>query len=161
MARAFIGVGSNIDAEENVRAAVRRLCGLMRFTGVSLFYRTAPWERAEQPPFINGVVAVETELPPAELKFAVLRRIEDELGRRRGEDKYAARSIDLDLLVYDAMELDSEELVLPAPEITRRPFLALPLAQLAPELVLPGTTRRMWEIAAEFTGNRNAAARGL
>ncbi len=150
MVRAYIGVGSNIDAEANVRAALRRLCGFVRFTGMSLFYRTAPWGRAGQPPFINGVVAIETELPPAEFKFTVLRRIEDELGRRRSDDKYAARPIDLDLLVYDALECDSEELVLPDPEIIRRPFLALPLAQLAPELILPGIGRRLQEIADDF-----------
>jgi len=150
MARAFISVGSNINAEENVRLALRRLCALTHLTGVSQFYRTAPWGRAGQPPFINGVVAVETELPPIEFKLTILRHIEVELGRIRGEDKFAARPIDLDLLLYDAVELASEELMLPDPEITSRPFLALPLAQLAPDLPLPGTHRCMREIAAAF-----------
>jgi 7,8-dihydro-6-hydroxymethylpterin-pyrophosphokinase len=84
------------------------------------------------------VAEIATELPPRALKFEVLRPIEAELGRRREEDRYAPRPIDLDLLLYDDVLLTEEGLVLPDPELWSRPFLAHPLHELAPGLVLPG-----------------------
>lgn len=150
MARVYIGVGANINPRENVREALRQLKHAVRIVGISTFYRTAPLGRPEQPPFINGVIAVETELPPLVLKSSVLRRIEEALGRQRRTDKYAARPIDLDMLVYDALVQVTEELVLPDPDITQRAFLAIPLCELAPELVLPDTGRCIREIAASF-----------
>jgi 2-amino-4-hydroxy-6-hydroxymethyldihydropteridine diphosphokinase len=144
MARAFVAVGSNIRPEENVRAALQRLAerGPLR---VSTFYRTPPWNRPEQDNFINGVVELDTALPPEALRMR-LREIEAALGRVRTADRYAARTMDLDLIAYEGVESPG----LPDPEIAARPFLAIPLGELWPELRLPGEARRLMEIAASL-----------
>lgn len=138
--RAYVGVGSSIDPERNTCAALRALDRehRVRIVAVSTFYRTAPIGHPHDPSFVNGVVAVETELPAMELKWRVLRRIEAELGRRRGADPDAPRTIDLDLLLYDGETCRSARLVLPDPQIAARAFLAWPLVELDPALVLPG-----------------------
>lgn len=147
MTRIFISIGSNIDPAANVRAAVLRLGEWARLDGVSTVYRTRPLERPEQPPYYNCVAALETEATPVEVKHA-LRRTEEELGRQRTADKYAARTIDLDLIVYGDLALDTETLTLPDPDILERPFLAVPLWELAPDLVLPGLNRPIAQVAA-------------
>lgn len=148
MARAFISVGSNINPAENVRKAIYLLGLQARVVGVSTVYRTEPAGRPEQPLYYNCVVEIETEAPPAKLKHQILRRIEEDLGRKRSEDKYAHRTIDLDLIVYDDLALETDDLTLPDPQILHRPFLAIPLCELAPELPLPGLNRRIEEVAA-------------
>jgi 2-amino-4-hydroxy-6-hydroxymethyldihydropteridine diphosphokinase len=131
MARTFIGVGSNIAPEKNIRAALRLLARSVGIISISTFYRTPAIDRPMQPDFYNGVVAIETDLRPTELKSKVLRRIEAALGRRRTADKYASRTIDLDLLVLTPLD----------PDILNRAFIAVPLAEIAPQLLLPGAER--------------------
>jgi len=152
MARAFVAVGSNIEPEENVRKGLTRLAARMDVRGISILYRTAPLERPEQDAFVNGVIEVETALSPRDLR-AVLRSIETECGRVRGNDRYAARTLDLDVVVYDDLEVSEEGLVLPDPDIPARPFLALPLAELAPDMALAGDGRTMSELASLHTDN--------
>jgi 2-amino-4-hydroxy-6-hydroxymethyldihydropteridine diphosphokinase len=153
MARAFISIGSNIDPETNVRNAVLRLAGMVRVAAVSTVSLTEPVGPPGQPPFYNCVVKIETDEAPRELKFVVLRRIESELGRTRSSDKFAARTIDLDLILYDDLVMTTDDLTLPDPDIVRRPFLAIPLAELAPGLVLPGSGLQIKEVAASLTPN--------
>lgn len=148
MARAFIAIGSNINPAENVRAAIWSLARQTRLGGISMVYRTDAIGRPEQPPYYNCVVEIETDAPPLEVKHGILRRIEDDLGRKRTGDKYAPRTIDLDLILYGDLALDAQDLKLPDPEILERPFLAIPLFELAPDLVLPGSGRPIGEIAA-------------
>jgi 2-amino-4-hydroxy-6-hydroxymethyldihydropteridine diphosphokinase len=140
MTRAFVGVGSNIRPAENVRAALRLLGRHARLLAFSTVWTTAPVARPEQDWYYNCVAAIVTNLPPLELKRDVLRAIEAELGRVRGADKFAPRPIDLDLLVYDGVTLQTAELELPDPDIAARPFLALALHELAPSLALRGVT---------------------
>jgi dihydroneopterin aldolase/2-amino-4-hydroxy-6-hydroxymethyldihydropteridine diphosphokinase len=147
MAIVYIGVGSNIEAEKNVRAALRLLGRRVKLLAVSTFYRTEPLGATGSPRFVNGVVGVETDIGPRELKFGVLRKIEEQLGRKRGADKYAPRTIDLDILVYDADEIAEPDLTIPDPDIESRAFIALPLAELAPDMALPGSGRRLAEVA--------------
>ncbi len=151
MARAFIGVGSNIEPERNVRAAILCLARDTRLVGLSMVYRTEALSRPEQEPYLNCVAAVETEALPLEVKRAILRPIESSLGRRRTGDKYASRTIDLDLIVYDDLVLDVPEMCLPDPDILVRPFLAIPLFELAPELVLPGLGLPIRDVAASLS----------
>src|SRR5512146_1192969 len=150
MTRAFIGVGSNIEPAENVRVAIRALARQAHLVGVSMVYLSDALDRPEQPPYYNCVAEIETELPPAEIKFGMLRAIENKLGRQRTQDKYAPRTIDLDLIVYGDLTLDAEGIRLPDPDIPERPFLAVPLAELAPDLVLAGYGLRVGEIAARL-----------
>jgi 2-amino-4-hydroxy-6-hydroxymethyldihydropteridine diphosphokinase len=148
MARAFIGIGSNIEPAENMHAAIRSLARQTRLTGISTVYLTQALGRPDQPPYYNCVVEIETEAPPAEIKYGLLRNIENDLGRLRTQDKYAARTIDLDLIVYGDLALDADGIKLPDPEILERPFLAIPLFELAPDLVLAGHGSHISEVAA-------------
>jgi 2-amino-4-hydroxy-6-hydroxymethyldihydropteridine diphosphokinase len=143
--RVFVGVGSNIEPEANVRRALQLLAREVRLRAVSTIYRTPAIGGG--PPFLDGVVEVSTALTPRALKLDVLRRIEAQLGRQRGPDPNAPRPIDLDLLIYgDRVETDG--LVLPDPEIAARPFLALALLELAPGLVLPDSRRALRDVVA-------------
>ncbi len=131
-------------------AAVRRLANGTRVAKISMVYCTAAIDRDDQPHYFNCVVEVDTEAPPAELKYGLLRPIEDTLGRVRNTDKYAPRSIDLDLILYGDLEIDADGIRLPDPEILERPFLAIPLFELAPDLVLPKYNLPIGEIAARL-----------
>jgi dihydroneopterin aldolase/2-amino-4-hydroxy-6-hydroxymethyldihydropteridine diphosphokinase len=139
MARVFIGVGSNVDPEQNVERAIERLGRAVRVVGISTFYRTPPVGRAGAPDFVNGMIEAETDIEPADLKRTVLRPIEAELGRRRIADKYADRTIDLDLVLYGDLVVSTADLVLPDPDLSSRAFLAVPLFELAPDLQIPGS----------------------
>lgn len=139
----YIGVGSNIEPEANIIEALRMLRRVVAVTGVSTFYRTEPIDRPEQASFYNGVFRIETGIAPHRLKEAILRPAESSLGRERTADKYAARTIDLDILVYGDT-VDGAEI--PDPDIYARPFLAAPLLELAPNLVLPDSGRSIREV---------------
>jgi len=151
MARAFIGIGSNIAPEHNVRAAIRNLARQTHLIGVSTVYCTDALDRPEQPAYLNCVAEIETNALPAQVKHAILRPIEDELGRKRTQDKYAPRTIDLDLIVYGDLAMDDGDIRLPDPDIFERPFLAIPLFELAPDLVLDGA--RVGTIAAAMASD--------
>ncbi len=150
MARAFIGVGSNIDPDRNVRRALKLLGQHVDLTGISTFYRTKPVMHRSGPDFYNGVVAVETSEPPAVLKFGILRSIERQLGRTRTADKHAPRTIDLDLLLYGNEVFSTKDLTLPHPDILRQASVAVPLSELAPQLNLPGSGISIQAIADDM-----------
>ncbi len=139
MTRAFIGVGSNLEPERNLRESLRQLASCVRVLDISTVFVTEPIGRPEQASYYNCVAAVETSFAPLALKQDVLRRIENRLGRMRGDDRYAARTIDLDLLLYGDLVVNEAGLEIPDPDILLRPFLAEGLAELAPDLVLPNT----------------------
>jgi len=139
MARAYVAVGSNIQAEANITRGLRRLNDLTHISAIATFFHSEAIGRPEQPSYTNGVVAIEASLPPVGIKLGILRKIESEVGRRRGADRYAARELDLDLILFGDLVLDGDDLVLPDPEIYLRPFLAIPLLELDPLLVLPDT----------------------
>jgi 2-amino-4-hydroxy-6-hydroxymethyldihydropteridine diphosphokinase len=153
MARAFIAVGSNIEREANVERALERLSELVSIRAISSFYSTRALSAGPQSDFLNGMVEVETDLPARALKESVLRCIEDELGRRRSEDKNADRTIDLDLVLYDDVVSEVPPLLLPDPELGRRAFLAVPLMELAPDLELPGGRGTATDLARALDGS--------
>ena len=148
MVRAFISIGSNINPSANVESALRTLAKKVHITAVSTVYASKAEGRPGQPDFYNCVAEIETDLNPTDLKYNVLRPIEAELGRRRTPDKYAPRTIDLDLILYGNLVLNTQELVLPDPEIPHRPFIALPLAALDSGLIIPGINMPISQIAA-------------
>jgi dihydroneopterin aldolase/2-amino-4-hydroxy-6-hydroxymethyldihydropteridine diphosphokinase len=158
MAQAFIAVGSNIEPEENIPRAIDLLARQVHLCALSTFYRTPPlaapqphYGTASQPDFYNGIVSVETSRPPLDLKWQVLRPIEASLGRRRTSDKFAPRPIDLDLLLFGDLIYNTPDLVLPDPEIPHRPFLAIPLLELAPTLILPDTRLALSQLAQKIS----------
>ena len=136
---AYIGVGSNIEPESNITDALTRLSKHVYITGISSFYKTAPLLRENQDDYLNGVWQISTSMSPEELKFGVLRRIEKELHRNRDSDKNAPRTIDLDILLYDDKVMQEDNLTIPDPDISKRSFIAFPLSELNPNLVMPDT----------------------
>jgi 2-amino-4-hydroxy-6-hydroxymethyldihydropteridine diphosphokinase len=142
----YIAVGSNVSPRENIVRALEMLQRRVNVRGVSTFYRTPPLKRPEQPEYRNGVFWVRTDLSPRALKFDVLRQTEEGLGRVRTEDAYAARTIDLDLILYGDRMTNSDELVLPDPDIRARAFVAVPLLELAPALRLPDSGEALADI---------------
>ncbi|MDJ0765985.1 MAG: 2-amino-4-hydroxy-6-hydroxymethyldihydropteridine diphosphokinase [Myxococcota bacterium] len=137
---AYVAVGSNIDPEKNIPAALTKLLGFVDVFDTSSFYRTPPLGDPGQPAFLNGVFGLRTTLAPRVIKFDVLRGIEADLGRIRTEDRYAPRPIDLDLILYGNWVRDEPNLRLPDPDIHTRGFVAMPLMQIAPDLILPDTS---------------------
>jgi 2-amino-4-hydroxy-6-hydroxymethyldihydropteridine diphosphokinase len=139
--RAFVGLGSNLgDREDFIRRAVERIAALPKTTMVahSTWRETEPVGIRDQPPFLNGAVELQTELGPREL-LASLLEIERQLGReRRGVPRGGPRTIDLDLLVYDDLELAERNLTVPHPRIAERRFALEPLADLDRALEVPG-----------------------
>ncbi len=161
----FITLGSNIDPDKNLKLAVMLLADEagIDVTGVSRVYRTPPINaRGEIDPtqddYLNAALLIETALPIMTLKKEVLRRIEARLERIRTQDKYAPRTIDLDIVLYGDEVLGliieepegGKELIFPDPDITRLAHVALPVADLAPDFVHPVTGRTLEEIARRF-----------
>lgn len=141
MTRAYVGVGANLgDREGTIRAALAALDARpdVAVVAVSTLLENEPVGYLDQPPFLNGVAALETELAPRELLDALLE-VERELGRVRGEGpRYGPRPIDLDLLLHGDLVLDEPGLVVPHPRLHERLFALEPLAELEPALVVPG-----------------------
>jgi len=138
--RAYVGLGSNLgDREATLRqavAALREVPGV-RIVAVSAFRETDPVGFLDQPRFLNGAAAIETELSPQEL-LAALLEVERGLGRIRGGERYGPRTVDLDLLVYGDVTLAEPGLEIPHPRLHERRFALEPLAELAPGLEIPG-----------------------
>jgi 2-amino-4-hydroxy-6-hydroxymethyldihydropteridine diphosphokinase len=147
---AFLSLGSNVEPKKNILKAIELLAKRVRILKSSTVYLSEPLREKSQPKYLNLVVKIETDIEPRKLKFEVLRVIEAQLGRRRTEEKYASRTIDIDLLVYDDLHLSEKDLVVPDPEIEERAFLAIPLCEIEPELVLPGSNRAIKEMAKAF-----------
>ena len=143
---AYIGVGSNIEPESNITDALARLSKHVEITGISSFYKTTPLLRENQDDYLNGVWQISTSILPGDLKFGVLRGIEKELHRNRESDKYAPRTIDLDILLYDDMVMQEDNLTIPDPDICKRSFIAFPLSELNPDLVMPDTKEPLVDI---------------
>lgn len=158
--RALIALGSNIDPEGNLPAAAARLAAHrdIQVLAASGVYESPPVGRPGDPCFHNAALAVETSLGPAALR-AELRRLEAALGRVRSDDRYAPRPIDLDLAAYQGFAGEVEGSRVPDPEIPRRAFLALPLAEVAPEWADPALGRSLAEIAASFDAAREGVRR--
>jgi len=134
-ARAYVGLGANLgDREATIRRAVELLPDVV---AVSTLVETDPVGFVDQPRFLNGVAALETELAPRQLLDRLLA-IERELGRTREGPRFGPRTIDLDLLLHGDAEIDEPGLTVPHPRLHERRFVLEPLAELDPELVVPG-----------------------
>ena len=136
---AFVGLGSNLDQpERQIRQALLELDGLAdsRLTGHSPLYGSSPVGPPGQPDYVNAVARLETSLDAHALLDA-LQAIELSHGRVRGE-RWGARTLDLDLLLYGDRQIDTPDLKVPHPQLHLRAFVLVPLHDLAPDLELPG-----------------------
>jgi len=139
MTLAYVGLGANIgEPRRQLQAALQEIGALpdSRITGTSGFYRSAPVGHADQPDFLNAVVELDTDLPPA-LLLENLQKIEQSHGRTR---PYAGapRTLDLDLLLYGDETIDSARLTVPHPRMHERAFVLQPLLDLVPAISVPG-----------------------
>jgi 2-amino-4-hydroxy-6-hydroxymethyldihydropteridine diphosphokinase len=141
---AYVGLGANLGAREaSIAAAVSLLSEhpAVSVLAAAALRETEPWGPVAQPRYLNGAVALSTELSPSAL-LELLLETERRLGRERtGEERYGPRIIDLDLLLYDSIVLDEAGLQLPHPRLHERAFALEPLLELAPDLVVPGRGR--------------------
>jgi 2-amino-4-hydroxy-6-hydroxymethyldihydropteridine diphosphokinase len=137
--RVFVGLGSNLqDPLAQVKQAVVSLKTLPQSKGLvcSPWYQSKPLGNLDQPDYINGVVGFNTELSPEAL-LDKLQQIEQAQGRQRSSQPWASRTLDLDLLLYGELIIDTCRLQVPHPGLTGRAFVLYPLADLAADLVLP------------------------
>lgn len=140
--RVYIGLGSNINPERNLPQALKLLCENVVVQAISTAWETPP-SGLKGPNFLNAAVEVKTQLSVNLLKSLVLRPIEIQMGRVRTANKYAPRTIDLDILVYEERTID--------PKIWTLAFLAVPLAELIPEYPHAGTGETLREAADRLT----------
>ncbi len=143
MEHAFVALGANLGSREaTLRRAVTALDGREDTAVVagSALRETDPVGYVDQPRFVNGVILIETELEPRAL-LDVLLGIERELGRTRRGPRHGPRTVDLDLLLYGDRVIDEPGLVVPHPRMHERRFVLEPLAEIAPDLEIPGRGR--------------------
>lgn len=162
MARIYISIGSNIDAEKNIRIAVNALKEHYGRLILSSVYESEA-VGFEGDNFLNLVAGVNTD-EDVHIVVDNLRKIEDENGRDRSGPRFSPRTVDLDLLLYDDLILKEEGLELPRDEITKNAFVLLPLEEIAPQLIHPlsGNTmcdhwmnfdkgsQKLWSISFKF-----------
>ena len=146
---AYLSLGSNVgDRVAHLRDAIARLESIGRVVSVSSFYETEPVEVTDQPWFLNGAVGLETALT-AEQLMAELLQIEQEMGRRRIQKK-GPRTIDIDILLFDDLILDSPDVTIPHPAMQERRFVLEPLAEIAAEARHPGVKKTIRELLEEL-----------
>jgi 2-amino-4-hydroxy-6-hydroxymethyldihydropteridine diphosphokinase len=148
--RVFIGLGSNVgQCEKFLNKAVAELKNVRdtKVVWASSVYETDPVGKTDQPKFLNAAVEIETQLQPNEL-YEEVKAIETRLGRTKTE-RWGPREIDIDILVYDGLVFQDEEVTVPHPEMERRKFVLVPLKEIAPDLVHPISGMTMEELVAE------------
>lgn len=168
MSTAYIALGSNLDSaagppDATLAAAASRLGTLGKVTCRSSLYSTRPVGFAAQPRFVNAVVALETTLPPQALLHQLLR-IEKEFGRDRSTAiPNGPRTLDLDILLIDDLELTEPGLELPHPRLSQRAFVLVPLHEIDPQLTIAGSGKTVAQLLQELhqtqAGDRDAVVR--
>jgi 2-amino-4-hydroxy-6-hydroxymethyldihydropteridine diphosphokinase len=143
----YLALGANLgDRLANLNSALNAMPPTVQPLAASKVYETPPWGYLDQPAFLNQVVLARTELAPNDL-LAWLKRLETGLGRQPGL-RYGPRVIDLDILLYDDLQLESPTLTIPHPRLGERAFVLVPLADLAPDLRPAGSSRTVREMLA-------------
>jgi 2-amino-4-hydroxy-6-hydroxymethyldihydropteridine diphosphokinase len=148
---AYIGMGGNLASwagapEATLAAAARRLGSLGRVVSRSSLYSTAPVGFAEQPLFVNAVLALETKLASRALLDGLLA-IEQEFGRERTAGlQYGPRTLDLDILLYGELQIGEPGLEIPHPRLAERAFVLIPLNEIAPLAIVPGLARTVQQL---------------
>lgn len=146
--RVLLGLGSNLgDRDANLVAALDRLEeeNALSVVAMSTIRTTSPVGGPPQPDYRNAAALAETHLPPRKL-LAAMQRAEERVGRRPGGERWGPREVDVDLLLYGAETIDEPGLVVPHPRMTERRFVLEPAAEIAPDMVHPGTGRTVREL---------------
>lgn len=142
MANVFVALGANLgDPLQQAHEAITAIAQLplTHITQTSPFYRSKPLGPQDQPDYLNAVVQINTGLSPLDL-LSALQQIETDLGRVRKDLRWGARTLDLDILLYDDIVMNTEILTIPHYDMKQREFVLYPLFDIAPQLVLPDNT---------------------
>ncbi len=151
MPTVFLSLGSNLgDRLAYLREARRRLERQVRIDKVSSVYDTDPVGYEDQPPFLNAVVQGWTVLEPMPL-LDFVKDVEEEMGRVP-TTHWGPRLIDIDILTFGRLRVETLDLIIPHPEMLKRAFVLVPLAEIAPHFVIPGTTAGALDLAARAPG---------
>jgi 2-amino-4-hydroxy-6-hydroxymethyldihydropteridine diphosphokinase len=141
MASVLIALGGNVgDVRATFKKAISHICGMTQGVLIarSSDYATPPWGDEDQDPFINACVEIETSLDPHALLF-VMQKVEQKFGRTRDKERqWGPRTLDLDMIAYDDVNLHQPDLTLPHPRLFERAFVLVPLAEIAPDRVIGG-----------------------
>ncbi|MDO9423821.1 MAG: 2-amino-4-hydroxy-6-hydroxymethyldihydropteridine diphosphokinase [Methylobacter sp.] len=137
---AYIGLGSNlanpVEQIQAARTAITQITGVQELAFSSL-YCSAPMGPQDQPDYVNAVIGIKTDLPPIDL-LRCLQRIENDQGRVRKSERWGARTLDLDILIYGDQMIELPDLTVPHVGIAERAFVLYPLYEIAPQLQVPG-----------------------
>ena len=146
----YIAIGSNIDPIKHIPPALDALRNHpdIDMMAVSSLYISEALDRPEQPNYLNGVLSIETSLSPENLKFQVLRPIEDQQGRVRTDDRFAPRTLDLDIILFGNRVIPEGPVQVPDPAIGRHAFVTIPLLEIAPTIRIPGMAEDLASLAA-------------
>lgn len=156
MAFAYVSIGSNIRAEINICSCIQHLRKQFDEITFSPVYQT-PAEGFKGTPFLNLVTGFITHLPPDNLQ-TYLKNLETTHGRQRNQEKFSARTLDVDLLLYNDLNL-LPDIKIPHPDITRYPFVLFPLAEIAPDVIHPALQQSISTIAANSKLSRETLHR--
>ena len=148
--QALLSLGSNMEPERNLPAAVRELARFGRIVRVSSVWESAPFGPPGQPTFLNAAVLLDTPLSARMLKNTAIAEIERRLGRVRSADRFAPRPIDIDIMLFNRDTFVLGKRRIPDREVLERPFVAIPLAEIAPDYRHPETGETLAAIAARF-----------
>ena len=159
---AYLSLGTNIgDKEQNLLVAIEKIITRIgAITSQSSFISTAPWGFESENNFLNACICISTKLSPIGLLDAS-QAIEREMGRTLKSSSqqmpdgsvksiYHDRIIDIDILIYDTMKINTPRLTIPHPQMSRRKFVLEPLAEIAPHLIIPGTCKSVSELLQEI-----------
>lgn len=148
----YLGLGTNLgNREKNINVAVDNIQKLIgKQISLSTLYETEPWGYTSENMYVNAVISVETELTPQQV-LSITQNIEREMGRAKKSlnGQYADRIIDIDILLYDNMIIKTPELTIPHPLMTKRMFVMQPLAEIAPDLIIPDINKKIKAIINE------------
>lgn len=149
--RAYLSLGSNIAPEQHLPAAIRLLGDYGRVLAVSTVWESAALGDPNQPNYLNAAVLLATPMTASTLRRQAIATIENTLGRRRvADNKNAARTIDIDMMLFNRAILQIGHRHIPDDEVLTRAFVAVPLAEIAPDYVHPVTGQTLRDIAAQF-----------
>jgi 2-amino-4-hydroxy-6-hydroxymethyldihydropteridine diphosphokinase len=148
----YLSLGSNLgDRLQNLLLVEEKLLPQVQVLKKSSVYETEPWGYLDQPRFLNRVLCTQTSLSPLEL-LAYIKAIEKDLGRKP-TFQYGPREVDIDILIYGEYLINDEILTIPHKRLTERAFVLVPLAEITPNLILPGTGKPIMEFLEQVDRN--------